>query len=116
MTYIKIGDKQIIASISGKTRDSDWDNRESKTITCTMTYAEAITLFANDVAWLIIYQSDSYIDPESNEEVTPDPIEYDNSEYSVAGPITDNRDGTVSIKMGKQTDSELLAILEEAIK
>lgn len=40
---------------------------------------------------------------------------YDNSEYSIAGEITDYRDGTVSIKMGKPTEAETLrAQLEDA--
>lgn len=116
MTYLKILSKQIEASVSGKMRDTDWDNRESKTITCTMTYTEAIETFVDDIAWSIIYQADSYTNPETNEVVTPDPVEYDNSDYCVAGPITDNRNGTVSIKMGKRTDAEILAILEEAIR
>ena len=34
--------------------------------------------------------------------------EYDNSEYSISGEITDYRDGTVSIKMGKPTETETL--------
>lgn len=116
MTYLKILSKQIEASVSGKMHDSDWDNRESKTITCAMTYTEAIETFVDDIAWSIIYQADSYTNPETNEVVTPDPVEYDNSDYCVAGPITDNRNGTVSIKMGKRTDAEILAILEEAIR
>ena len=116
MTYLKILSKQIEASVSGKMHDSDWDNRESKTITCAMTDTEAIETFVDDIAWSIIYQADSYTNPETNEVVTPDPVEYDNSDYCVAGPITDNRNGTVSIKMGKRTDAEILAILEEAIR
>ena len=116
MTYIKINNQQIEATISGRTRDTDWDNRESKTITCSMTYSEAIETFVDDIAWSIIYQADSYTNPETNEVVTPDPVEYDNSDYCVAGPITVNRNGTVSIKMGKRTDAEILAILEEAIR
>jgi hypothetical protein len=32
--------------------------------------------------------------------------EYDNSEYSLSGAITDHRNGTVSIKMGKPTETE----------
>lgn len=116
MTYLKILSKQIEASVSGKMHDSDWNNRESKTITCAMTYTEAIETFVDDIAWSIIYQADSYTNPETNEVVTPDPVEYDNSDYCVAGPITDNRNGTVSIKMGKRTDAEILAILEEAIR
>lgn len=35
-------------------------------------------------------------------------LEWDNSEYSVSGSITDNRDGTVSVKMGKPTEAETL--------
>lgn len=34
--------------------------------------------------------------------------EWDNSEYCVSGAITDHRDGTVSIKMGKATEAEAL--------
>lgn len=105
MTYIKILNKQIESSINGRMRDSEWDNRESKTITCAMTYAEAVETFVNEVAWSIIYQEDS----------NTDPVEYDNSDYCVAGPITDNRNGTVSVKMGKLTDIEILRKqLEEA--
>lgn len=115
MTYIKINNQIVSAIISGKAQDRDWNNRESKSITTSMTYEQAKALFVDDVDWSIIYQEDNYTN-ENGDTITPDPIEYDNSEYSVAGPITDNRDGTVSIKMGKQTDSELLAILEEAIK
>ncbi len=44
--------------------------------------------------------------------------EWDNSAYSLSGAITDHRDGTVSIKMGKPTEAETLraqlAEIEEA--
>ena len=64
-----------------------------------------VETFVNEVAWSIIYQEDS----------NTDPVEYDNSDYCVAGPITDNRNGTVSVKMGKLTDIEILRKqLEEA--
>ena len=36
--------------------------------------------------------------------------EWDNSDYCVAGPITDHRDGTLTVKMGKYTQ------LEEALR
>ena len=32
--------------------------------------------------------------------------EYDNSDFNIAGDVTDHRDGTMSIKMGKATDLE----------
>lgn len=42
--------------------------------------------------------------------------EQDCSGYCVAGPITDNRDGTLSIKMGSYTQLEqALRELEEAL-
>lgn len=42
--------------------------------------------------------------------------EQDCSDYCVAGPITDNRDGTLTIKMGSYTQLEnALRELEEAL-
>lgn len=34
--------------------------------------------------------------------------EWDNSEYSIAGDIVDHRNGTVTVKMGKPTEIEIL--------
>ena len=110
MTYVKIGDRQLEASVFGRTMDRDWDGRESKAITCAMTYQEACDLFTDDAAWSIVYQEAAYLD-ENGDTVTPAPVEYDNSAYSVAGPVTDNRDGTVTVKMGKPTAAELLSVL-----
>lgn len=110
MTYIKINDTLYPASVSGRTSDKDWNGRASKAITLTMTYAEAMVLFVDDVEWFIVYQGESYVD-ENGETVTPEAEVYDNSEYSVAGAVTDNRNGTVTVKMGKPTDAELLAIV-----
>lgn len=107
MIYIKINDKQYVAEIIGKVNDKDWDNRESKSITLEMTYEEAMTTFIDGLAWSIIYQADSYVN-ENNETIIPEPIEYDNSDFCVAGPVTDNRDSTMTVKMGKYTNEELL--------
>lgn len=114
MTYVKIGDRQLEASVFGRTADRDWDGRESKAITCALTYQEACALFTEDAVWSIVYQEPEYLD-ENGDTVTPEPVEYDNSAYSVAGPVTDNRDGTVTVKMGKITDGEALAELKEAL-
>ena len=40
---------------------------------------------------------------------------YDNSEYSIAGDVVDHRNGTVTVKMGKPTAEELLAIMDLAL-
>lgn len=116
MTYIKINGQQYEASIFGKRRDTDWRDasgnpRDSKAITLPMTYAEAMATFVDDTPWSILQQDASYVDPETGSTVTPDPVEYDNADYCVAGSVTDNRNGTVTVKMGKMLDSEKLAAL-----
>lgn len=114
MTYIKINDTLYPAEISGRLRDPDWDRRDSKAITLEMDYATALALFVDDLDWSIVHQGAAFVD-ENGETVTPEAEIYDNSEYSVAGPITDNRDGTVTVKMGKPTDAEMLAELMEVL-
>ena len=105
MTYIKINNKRYAAEISGRVSDRDWDNRESKSITLEMSYEEAKSNFVDGLAWSIVYQPDSYKD-EKGEIVIPEPVVYDNSEYNLAGDLTDHRDGTVTVKMGKLTALE----------
>ena len=73
-------------------------------------YLWQIETFVDDLEWSIVYVPEAYAD-ENGETVQPETEIYDNSEYCVAGDITDHRDGTVSVKMGKPTDAELLAII-----
>lgn len=116
-TYVKINDAQYEASITGRLNDKDWDNRPSKAITLKMSYADAVNIFIDDVNWFILQDFEDTVE-EINEE-TGEPVIntvtrteiYDNSDYSIAGSITDNRDGTITVKMGKQTAEELLAII-----
>ena len=91
MAEVKINDTLYPAVIAGKMQDASWDNRSTKTITLEMDYATANELFVDGAEW-------SIVDDENTE--------YDNSEYSLAGDITDHRDGTLSVKMGKMTDLE----------
>lgn len=110
MTYIEIAGVRYPATIHGRQRDPDWDNRKSKSITLEMTHEEAMNTFVDGLAWSIVYQGEDYRDA-SGTMVAPAPEIYDNSEYDVAGPVTDNRDGTVTVKMGVLTDAEALAII-----
>lgn len=105
MTYIKINDTLYPAIINGNVKDRAWDDRESKTITLEMTYADAIALFVDGLAWSILMDVEK--EQEDGSTVTVQE-EYDNSDYSMAGSITDNRDGTLSVKMGKPTKIETL--------
>lgn len=115
MIYVKVNDTKYPATINGHIKDNEWDNRESKTIILSMTYEEVKTLFADNTSWYIIVEDEiqkknadgtSALD-ENNQPIMETVEEvYDNSKFSMSGPITDNRDGTCTIKMGKPTDLE----------
>lgn len=111
MTYVKIGGTEYPAAINGKLADREWDGRDSKAITLTMGYSEAVTLFVNGIAWSIVQRESVPVLDENGQptgETTEQVSEFDNSDYSVAGSITDNRNGTVTCKMGRPTETETL--------
>ena len=112
-TYIKINSGDILypAVITGRMADKEWDNRETKAITLEMDYATANKLFIDGVIWSIVMEHPveiKEIDDEGNTTTKTiiETEEFDNSEYSLAGDITDHRDGTLTVKMGKLTDLE----------
>lgn len=125
MTYIKVNNTLYPAKIDGRIADYEWDRRDTKSITLSMTYAEVLALLPDNTPWSIV-QKDTVqkigedgqpmVDDSGNpvtEEVTS---EFDNSEYSMSGVIRDNRDGTVTIKMGKPTEIEnILSELESEV-
>ena len=111
MIYFKANNTEYPASIAGKITDRDWGGRESKAVTLTMTNAAAVQLFVDGLSWSIVqrdtvpvYDTDGNPTGETEEQVQ----EWDNSDFCVAGHITDNRDGTCTCKMGKKTEVELL--------
>ena len=117
MTFIKIDETLYPATISGRVADKDWDNRASKAITLEMDYATAIALFVDGLAWSIVQQDEVPVLDENGEQTGTEirETEWDNSDYDVAGSITDHRNGTITVKMGKITDSEALAELMEVL-
>lgn len=108
MTYIKINDTRYPATVNGKLSDAAWDNRASKAITLDMDYATASALFVDGVAWSIVQEQEVPTFDENGVESFTEmqTTEFDNSDYCIAGDITDHRDGTVTVKMGKLTDLE----------
>ena len=94
-TYIKINSINYPAEIYGHVHDREWDNRESKVIILSMTIQEALDLFTDNVQWSIVYGTQT--------------IPQD--EFIIAGPITDNRNGTVSVRMGKPTAAEVSNVI-----
>lgn len=90
--YIRIGQDLYPAFyVNGNVQDNKWDNRSSMAIELEMDYADAVEVFADGTEWSI---------------VDDDEQQYDYSEYNIAGDITDHRDGTLTVKMGKETDLE----------
>ena len=113
MTYVKINDVEYEALVSGLMKDSSWDERASKTINFAegeMDYENASALFVDGATWSIITEDEvTDFDEEGNPVGThTERTEFDNSDYNLAGDITDHRDGRISVKMGKLSDIEEL--------
>lgn len=107
--YIKVNNTEYPAEINGNPKDRSWGDRGTKTVTLTMTSAEVAALLTDNTPWSIVLREtldvlDDQGQPtgETKEVVN----EYDNSDYSLSGDLTDHRNGTVSIKMGKPTETE----------
>lgn len=119
--FVKVGDMQYPASITGRIHDSDWDDRSSKAIKLQMGYEMATAIFVDDVNWSIVQEVEEMVEviDEETGEITMKPViieeEYDNSEYSVAGEIVDHRNGYVTVKMGMVTTVELLSMIQEVL-
>lgn len=107
--FIKVGGVEYPATLIYNYKDRNWDMRESVAVHLTMPYAQAAALLPDNTPWSIVRREtqdvlDEHGQPtgETEEVVT----EEDMSAYSLSGAITDHRDGTVSIKMGKPTETE----------
>ena len=107
--YIKVNNTEYPAEINGNPKDRSWGERDTKTITLTMTATEAAALLPSGTPWSIVQRETvNKLDNDGNPTGQTEEVvnEWDNSEYSLSGAITDHRDGTISIKMGKPTETE----------
>lgn len=103
MIMINIGGRQMECSVATRPSDSMFGGRESKAVTIASNYADAVSLFVDGVLWSIT--SDVTEADGSIRQVTTDM-----SAYAISGPITDNRNGTVTVRMGKYREEELMLI------
>lgn len=107
--YVKVNNTEYPAEINGNPKDRTWGDRDIKTITLTMTTTEVAALLPDNTPWSIVQRETvDKLDNDGNPTGETEEVvnEWDNSAYSLSGAITDHRDGTVSIKMGKPTETE----------
>lgn len=118
-TYVKVKGEQYPAKVIGRAVDSDWGGRSTKTIELALPFETVLSIFQTGVAWSIVVEEE-YSIPETTEDgnlvldehgnpsitTKTNITEYDNSGYYMAGPITDRRDGVVTVKMGMPTSEE----------
>lgn len=129
--YITIGGQEIeTRPAAGRMRDADWGGRESRAVTIEKSaVADPLALFCDGAVWGMIHRYTTAVpvlDAEGNvqmnedgtvkstTETAEDRYMDDYEDFTLAGPITDNRDGTITAKMGKKTASDLLEELEAA--
>ena len=109
-TSVIIHEVEYPAEISGVLQNPKWDRRDTKAITLEMNYTTAMSLFVDNLAWSIV-QRDTYPEYDKNNQPTGKTVEqvqeFANSDYCIAGPITDNRNGTITAKMGRKTELEI---------
>ena len=116
--FIKVNEQEYPATLIYNYKDRNWDMRETQTVHLTMPYAQAAALLTSGTPWSNVFRETvDKLDNDGNptgqtEEVV---TEEDMSAYSLSGVITDHRDGTVSIKMGKPTEAEASAATVTAL-
>lgn len=117
-TYLKANNTETPCEAAEHYRDSAW-GRPTCTVTIKASTAEIAALLPNNAPWSLIEREDVLDELGAPTGQTID-HERDMSEYSLSGDITDHRDGTVSIKMGKPTETEnavgaVVALTGEAV-
>lgn len=103
-TILKANNTEMPCEAAEHYRDSAW-GRPTCTVTIKASAAEIAALLPNNAPWSLIEREDALNESGMPTGQTVD-HERDMSEYSLSGDITDHRDGTVSIKMGKPTETE----------
>lgn len=117
-TFLKANNTETPCEAAEHYRDSAW-GRPTCTVTIKASAAEIAALLPSNAPWSLIEREDVLDESGAPTGQTVD-HERDMSDYSLSGDITDHRDGTVSIKMGKPTETEnavgaVVALTGEAV-
>lgn len=107
--FLKVNGQEYPVTHISKYQDGDWGGRSTQTLFLTMSHDQVAALLPDNTPWSIVQRDtvdvlDEQGKPTGETEVVV--TETDMSEYCLAGEITDYRDGSVSVKMGKRTETE----------
>lgn len=93
--YIKINGQEYPAEVIYLYKDKNWNDRDVRNVFLNLPYDQVVALMPTGTKWSSILKENDVVVEET-----------DMSEYSIAGQVVDYRNGTVSIKMGKPTETE----------
>ena len=120
MIFVKVNETILPASIEGRLVDKEWNNRESKFITIKSDYNTINNLFKEGTAWFITEEitvpaiddnGEAILDEQGNPTFQTELLEFDNSDFNIRGDLIVHTNGTCTVKMGKETDTEKLLIM-----
>ena len=94
--FIKINGQEYPAEVIYLYKDKNWNDRDVRNVFLNLPYDQVVALMPTGTKWSSIIKENDVVTEET-----------DMSEFSIAGQVVDYRNGTVSIKMGKPTESEL---------
>lgn len=128
ITKIRINGVEYVASTGHVLKDAQWSGRSVILVRMALTFDQMQQLFpaGGKLRWETVDEITEFVarkdeegkvvtDEEGKPVMDPVPKEKvtDHSEYCLCGPIIDNRDGTFTVKMGKELDRELMAERDE---
>ena len=93
--FIKVNGQEYPAEVIYLYKDRSWNDRDVRNVFLNLPYDQVVALMPTSTKWSSILKDDDVVVEET-----------DMSEFSIAGQVVDYRDGTVSIKMGKPTETE----------
>lgn len=120
MIFVKVNETILPASIEGRLVDKEWNNRESKFITIKSDYNTINNLFKEGTTWFITEEitvpviddnGEAILDEQGNPTFQTELLEFDNSDFNIRGDLIVHTNGTCTVKMGKETDTEKLLIM-----
>ena len=95
--FIKINGQEYPAEVIYLYKDKNWNDRDVRNVFLNLPYDQVVALMPTGTKWSSIIKENDVVTEET-----------DMSEFSIAGQVVDYRNGTVSIKMGKPTETETL--------